>query len=67
MKIKRSHPYKITEAEAREAWSILNGSGPMINRLKSLLEIKTGKRPHSIGQGFRNDIDRIIKVAEEES
>ncbi len=64
---KRSHPYKISEAEAKEAWRILSGSGPMINRLKELLLITTGKGARPIGQGFRNDIAQIIRAAEEES
>jgi hypothetical protein len=66
MAMKRSHPYKITEDEAKEAWRILRGSGPILNRLKKLLLITTGKRDHPIGQGFRNDIAQIIKAAEEE-
>jgi hypothetical protein len=67
MKNKRLHPYKITSDEAKEAWRILSGSDPILTRLRSLLEIKTGKRgTRQIGQGFRNDINQIIKAAEEE-
>ena len=65
--MKRSHPYKITKDQAKEAWRILSGSGPMINRLKELLLITTGKGARPIGQGFRNDIAQIIRAAEEES
>ena len=67
MKTKRSHPYRITKHEAKKAWRILSGSGRMIDRLKELLLIKTGKGDHRIGQGFRNDITRIIRAAEEQS
>jgi hypothetical protein len=67
IKTKRSHPYKISEDEAKEAWRILSGPGPIIDRLRELLLITTGKRAHPIGQGFRNDITQIIKAAEEES
>jgi hypothetical protein len=64
MKSKRSHPYRITEEEAKRAWEILRGPDPMIKRLEGLLEITTGKRgTHLIGQGFRNDIKRIIDAA----
>jgi hypothetical protein len=64
MKMKRSHPYKISKAEAEAAWNILRGAGPIINRLERLLEIRTGKSgTHRIGQGFRNDITRIIEAA----
>jgi hypothetical protein len=64
MKSKRSHPYRITKEEAKKALKILRESGPIIDRLEGLLEIKTGKRgTHRIGQGFRNDIERIIQAA----
>jgi hypothetical protein len=65
MKTNRLHPYKISKTEARKALDILRGSGPIINRLKLLLAIKTRKSgTHLIGQGFRNDITRIIEAAE---
>jgi hypothetical protein len=65
MKKKRSHPYKISRDEAERAFEILSESGPIVDRLKLLLEIRTGKRKtHRIGQGFRNDIQRIIDAAE---
>lgn len=67
MKAKRSHPYKITKHEAKKAWRILSGSGRMIDRLKELLLIRTGKGDYRIGQGFRNDITQIIKAAEGQS
>jgi hypothetical protein len=64
MKKKRSHPYKISRDEAKKAFEILSGPGPLVGRLKDLLEIKTGKSgQHRIGQGFRNDIQRIIEAA----
>jgi hypothetical protein len=49
MKTKRSHRYRITEDEAKEAWLVLNGSGPIIDRLRKLLLVTTGKRAHPIG------------------
>lgn len=64
MKSKRSHPYRITKEEAKKAWEILRESGPIINRLESLLKIRTRKSGnHRIGKGFRNDIERIIQAA----
>jgi hypothetical protein len=65
MKTKRLHPYRISKMEAAAALQILRGSGPIIDRLRSLLEIRTGKRgTHRIGQGFRNDIQQIIQAAD---
>jgi hypothetical protein len=63
MKTKRSHPYRISnaeaEAEAEAAGDFLRGAGPFINRLQRLLKIRTGKSgTHPIGQGFRNDITK---------
>jgi hypothetical protein len=61
----RTHPYKISKREAEQASAILLGPGPIITRLKKLLEIRTGtKGTHRIGQGFRNDIEQIIRVTE---
>ena len=64
MKTKRSHSYRISEEEAKKAFKVLRGSGPIVKRLRDLLKIETGKRKHLIGQGFRNDIERIIEAAE---
>jgi len=63
--MKRIHPYKITKKEAEAAFNILNGPGPIIARLESLLEIRTGKNGHRIGQGFRNDIAMIVEAAKQ--
>jgi hypothetical protein len=63
-KTTRSHPYKITPTEAKKVWTILKRSRPMIKRLEDLLNITTGaKGTHPIGQGFRNDINQILKAA----
>jgi hypothetical protein len=63
MKSKRSHPNKITKKEAKKAWNILKKPGPIIDRLESLLKITTGIRDRPIGQGFQNDVKRIIDAA----
>ena len=60
--MERTHKYKITKAEAKAAWDILNGRGPMLARLKALKDIRTTNN-RQIGQGFRNDIDMIIDAA----
>jgi hypothetical protein len=61
--VARSHPYRITKEEGKEAFRILNSRGPLVKRLKRLLEIRTGKRNHQIGKGFRNDIQRILNAS----
>lgn len=62
MAARRAHPYRITKEEGKEAFRILSSRGPLVKRLERLLEIRTGKkRNHRIGQGFRNDILRILE------
>jgi len=62
MRTKRTHLYKITREEAAAALDILNRQSDIIERLKCLLEIRTGKK-RRIGLGFRNDIEMIIDTA----
>jgi hypothetical protein len=63
MSTTRTHLHKISQKEAAAALDILKKPGTLIDRLKSLLKIKTGKRGRLIGQGFRNDIAMIIDAA----
>jgi hypothetical protein len=64
MRTRRTHPHKISPKEAAAVLEILKKPGTIINRLKQVLEIRTGNSRRRIGQGFRNDIEMIIKAAE---
>jgi hypothetical protein len=64
MSTKRTHPHKISQKEAAAVLEILKKPGTIINRLKQVLKIKTGKSRHLIGLGFRNDIAMIINAAQ---
>jgi hypothetical protein len=55
--------YKISQKEAAAVLEILQKPGTIINRLEQVLEIRTGNSRGLIGQGFRNDIEMMIKAA----